>query len=199
VSGSVLTQFGSQDQNSTSATNSRNNSIQTTRLASSRVKQSHKMTISTTTVTGTSEATTRMLENPSATNPMRIDYFSLMSKWYVALYRYGLRLTYDITVPEPGATLRENFALLDILQKTQSAQFSFTVKHSDITTKNYPVLADQYSVDVPPPPAPKQFQTLNDVELSNQISAGYKPKTINVPDGYWITQIIFTDLQLVRA
>lgn len=55
---------------------------------------------------------------------MRIDYYSMMRKWYVALYRYGIRLTYDLTVPEPGATLRETYALLDVLQKSQSMQFS---------------------------------------------------------------------------
>jgi hypothetical protein len=123
VSGSVSSSFGSQDSNSATATTSRQNSIQTTRLASSRVKQSHKVSISTTTTEGTSAATTRRIKNPSATDAMRIDYYSMMRKWYVALYRYGIRLTYDVTVPEPGATLRENFALLDILQKSQNSQF----------------------------------------------------------------------------
>ena len=152
ASGSVATTFGSQDQNSTSANTSRQNSIQTTRLASSRVKQSHKTTISTSTVVGSSEATSRRLENPSATDAMRIDYFSMMRKWYVALYRYGLRLTYDITVPEPGAALREVYAQLDVLQKSANQLFSFPILHSAITDEKknptdpepyYLMLADQ--------------------------------------------------------
>lgn len=202
VSGSASSSFGTQDTNSQSATASRKNSIQTTRLASSRVKQSHKISISTTSVEGTSEATTRKIENPSATEAMRIDYFSMMRKWYVALYRYGMRLTYDLTIPEPGATLREIFAKLDVLQKQANGQFVFPVKHSDITTDVKPgdseayylVLADRYSVDVPAPPQAELIQTLNDVEMSSG-DVGYKKQVIDVQSGYWITKIVFTDLQ----
>jgi hypothetical protein len=199
VSGSGSTSFSSQDSNSQSATQSRQNSIQTTRLASSRVKQSHKTTISTTTTEGQSEATTRKLENPSDTDAMRIDYYSMMRKWYVALYRYGLRLTYDITVPEPGATLREVYAQLDLLQKSLSNQFSFSIKHSDITTgvragdtePYYLVLADQYSVDAPPPPSPAQSVVQVSVDFSN--TDHVNPASFTVPDGYWIESIIYVD------
>ncbi len=133
VSGSVGTSFGSQDQSSQAANDSRQHAIQTTRQASSRVRQSHKVTISTSTVTGAAQTSTRTFENPSATDPMRVDYFSLMRKWYVALYRYGLRLTFDITIPEPGATLREIYAQLDELQKQAQENFSFTLESSNIT------------------------------------------------------------------
>jgi LysM repeat protein len=116
VTATVATQFGSQDKQSASAEESRKHAVSTTRKASSRVKQEHKVTISTTTVTGTSETTTRILENPSDTNPLRIDYFSMMRKWHVGLYRYGLRLTYDIGIPEPGGTMRQVYRDLEILQ-----------------------------------------------------------------------------------
>jgi hypothetical protein len=105
VSGSVSTSFGSQDQNSQSANDSRKHAQTTTQKASSRAKQSRKVTISSTTVSGSSTTTTRTLENPSSTEVMRVDYFSMMRKWHVGLYRYGVRLTYDLTIPEPGAAL----------------------------------------------------------------------------------------------
>ena len=167
VTASVATSFGAQDQHSQSAQDSRQHSVQTTKKASSRAIQSHKTTISTSTTSGTSNATTRMVENPSATDVMRIDYFSMMRKWHCALYRYGLRLTYDITVPEPGAAMREVYGVLDGLQQQAGGQFSFDVKHSDITTDKRPgesephylVLADYYSVDVPPAPEPSQIYT----------------------------------------
>jgi hypothetical protein len=189
VSGSASTTFGSQDQNSTSATNSRNNSIQTTRLASARVKQSHKTTISTTTVAGTSEATTRKLENPSATDPMRIDYFSLMCKWYVALYRYGLRLTYDITVPEPGATLRKVYGQLADLQAQASQTFQFTLQYSDITIDNYQQLASQYAAQVPfPPTGPIMIDTAGNGVPTTIKEVGGQPVTgINPSQGGWFT------------
>jgi hypothetical protein len=152
VSGSTAITFGIQDQSSQSAADSRKDAVNTTRKASSRVKQSHKMSISTTTVTGTSETTTRMLENPSATDPIRIDYFSLMRKWYVALYRYGLRLTYDIGVPEPGGAMRAIYEQLAKLQTQGGAPFNFPVAYSDITPVTYAQLASQYSAQVSPPP-----------------------------------------------
>lgn len=98
ISGSVTSSFGLQDSSSQSATESRKHATAITQKASARTKQEHKVTISTTTVTGTSETTTRELVNLSPTDPMRIDYFSMMRKWRVRLYRYGLRLTYDIVI-----------------------------------------------------------------------------------------------------
>jgi hypothetical protein len=159
VTASVASEFSTQDQTSQSASQSRNHAIQTTKKASSRVKQSHKVTISTSTVTGSSESTTRLLENPSATDPIRIDYFSLMRKWYVALYRYGLRLTYDITVPEPAAAMRAAYEMLRQLQDQVAQGFSFPVAYSEITEEvragetdpHYLVLAQRYAAQVPPP------------------------------------------------
>jgi hypothetical protein len=153
VSGSVSTNFGTQDSSSRSAADSRKHALETTRKASSRVKQEHKVTISTSTVTGTSETTTRTLQNPSTTNPMRIDYFSLMRKWHVGLYRYGLRLTYDLAVPEPGATLREAYKQLDILQKQVQQGFTFLPTPGSITAATLPGLIQQYPASVPPAPA----------------------------------------------
>lgn len=109
VSGSVSASGGVSQAATQSATQSRNDAIKTTRQASTRTKQEHKMSISTTTVTGSGESSTRTITNPSA-NAIRIDYFSLIEEWRVRLYRYGLRLTYDLTIPEPGSTLREQYA-----------------------------------------------------------------------------------------
>jgi hypothetical protein len=208
VSGSASTSFGSQDSNSDSANASRQHSIQTTRLASSRVKQSHKMSISTTSVQGTSDATTRKLQNPSPTDAMRIDYYSMMRKWYVALYRYGLRLTYDITVPEPGAALRETYAKLQILQNASGKSFVFPITHADITAEVKPgdsepyylVLADRYGVDVPsPPPGPNSaihtggppiIVPTGGIDFSK--TDKLKPMSFSVPANYWIRSVIYT-------
>ena len=196
VTASVATAFGTQDQTSQSATNSRQHSVQTTQKASSRSIQSHKVTISTSTTTGSSSANTRMLENPSATDPMRIDYFSIMRKWHCALYRYGLRLTYDITVPEPGAAMREIYEQIDLLQKSISDQFVFDIKHSDISADvkpgqsepSYLVLADKYSVDAPPPPSPSVVLIqVGPVYLSTTDNVVGYPFT--VPNNYWVKSI----------
>ncbi len=191
VSASVATSFGTQDQSSQSAQDSRKHAIATTRQASSRVKQSHKTTISTTTTTGSSESTTRMLENPSATDPIRIDYFSLMRKWYVALYRYGLRLTYDITVPEPGAAMRALYENLTKLQAQAAQSFTFDLQYSDITPANYPNLVNQYSAELPPPPGPGATLTPNGqvTGLDESESWHFYQLSFTVPDGYWVTDV----------
>jgi len=171
ISGSSTSTVSGQDSSSQSATDSRKHAATVTQKASSRSKQEHKVTISTTTVTGASETTTRTLTNPSTTNPMRIDYFSMMRKWRVRLYRYGLRLTYDVVIPEPGGALRKAYAQLDEL-RGKIGPFIFDVKHSDITTdirteevrlghpettetaEHYKILADRYGTQVPDPRAP---------------------------------------------
>ncbi|WP_053170586.1 hypothetical protein [Streptomyces sp. SBT349] len=169
ISGSSTTGFTSQDSRSDSATESIKHARTTTEKAASRSRQEHKVTISTTTQTGTSETSTRVLKNTTQ-QPVRIDYFSLMRTWRVRLYRYGLRLTYDIVVPEPGAAMRRAYADLEAL-RAQQAPFEFPVKPSEITTDlvgpdgepldegeeggvpRYLWLADRYGVTVRPYPA----------------------------------------------
>lgn len=184
----VATGFTSQDQNSASATDSTKHAIATTKSASTRVKQEHKVSISTSTVSGTSETTTRTLQNPSSTDPMRIDYFSLMRKWHVSLYRYGLRLTYDVVIPEPASTLRQQYKQLADLQALAIARFSFDTPATSITSVSYLALADMFQAQVAAPPLPIQTAT-----FSSQPSTGkgfhYCDVPINVEDGYWITHV----------
>ena len=194
VTGSVATSFGSQDANSRSATDSRKHAIETTRKASSRVKQEHKTTISTTTVTGTSETTTRMLENPSATDPMRIDYFSLIRKWRVRLFRYGLRLTYDIAIPEPGAAMRETFERLATLQTQAAKAFEFHVTHSQITPLSYQALAEEHGAQVPEPPAESLVQVIGGIIPGLQLRDDdfgwhFAQLPVTIPEGYQVSDV----------
>jgi hypothetical protein len=205
VSASGSVSSVNQDQNSASVNNSRQQSLQTTRMASSRVRQSHKTTISTTSVAGTSEATTRKLENPSDTDPIRIDYYSIMQKWYVGLYRYGKRLTYDVTIPEPGATLREVYAKLAVLQAQASQPFNFPHSYSDISSdpnspNYYQKLASQYGTQVPPPPIDPNKFTVGDgkpLNSNGNPSVWSASRQITVPDGYQIDKVFLTISPLV--
>lgn len=207
VSGSASTSFGSQDANSQSAQDSRNHALQTTKQASTRVTQSHKTSFSISTTTGESESSTRVLFNPSDSNAMRVDYFSIMRQWYVALYRYGLRLTYDITIPEPGAAMRETYAQLDELQKQASQGFTLPLKYSDISPQTYndPASAlwfytNKYGAQIQAPPdgslpgqpllVPVPSQT---VPTTSDPSKNYEIATLSVPftirDGQQIDHI----------
>lgn len=201
VSTTITAGLTSQDQNSASATESRKHAIATTRKASSRMKQEHKVTISTTTVTGTSETSTRILQNPSKTDPIRIDYFSMMRKWHVGLYRYGARMTYDIAIPEPGAAMREIYAELE-LQQNQIKAFEFKLAFNDVTTDvrppeaepHYLVLAERYQTSVPVPP--EQSSILNysiPLPTSSDNDRGIKlsPFSFDIPEKQWIVKCTY--------
>ena len=56
------------------------------------------------TKTGTADRSCKTFTNRSAT-AIRIDYYRMMRKWRTDLFRYGLRQTYDITIPLPGVPL----------------------------------------------------------------------------------------------
>jgi LysM repeat protein len=197
VTATVASDFTTQDQTSGSANESRRHAISTTRKASSRVKQEHKVTISTTTVTGTQETSTRVLENPSPSDPIRIDYFSMMRKWRVGLYRYGLRLTYDIAVPEPGAAMRKIYAEIDKLQK-QIKPFDFLVTHAEINSDNYLDLADRYDAQVALPLPHRGPITFSAIPPSGTGWHFFKTE-FDVPADYQISKVhLFADLGRIR-
>jgi hypothetical protein len=200
VSGSVASGFSSQDQSSQSATDSRKHATSVTQKASSRVKQSRKVTISSSTVSGSSETTTRSLHNSSSTEPMRVDYFSMMRKWHVGLYRYGLRLTYDLTVPEPGAALRADYK--ELLQRKNEAGkgFEFDLSLNSITFENYPNLITTWGAEMPD--APHVLTTTQTIggpieHLGTEGSSilGANLLSFSVKDGYYITSVDL-DLEL---
>jgi hypothetical protein len=201
ISGSSTTTFAAQDAASQSATDSRKHATSMTQKASSRSKQEHKITISTKTETGSSETSTRILRNPSSTDSMRIDYFSLMRKWQVRLYRYGLRLTYDVVIPEPAGAMREAYARLSWL-RSQIGPFVFPVKPSEITNtkfsgeskEHYLELADQYHVQVPLYPGDGPTLKPND-HFDVPDAWTFEELSFDVPPGYVISEV-FVDANL---
>lgn len=154
VSFSATSTFTSALEAAESKKDSRTQAKEVTSKASSRVRKERKVTIQAKTVTGSQETSTRQIVNPSTTDGMRLDYFSLMRKWRVRLLQYGLRQTYDIAIPSPGATLRGPFVRIRQINDAMRAPFTFDVKVDDINEPNYRVLATQYGVAVPEPPGP---------------------------------------------
>src|SRR5882757_5174369 len=101
----LSTSFGynSTSNDSRSKKDSRNHSMEITKKASARTKKDHKVTFKVTSIAGSEDQSVRIISNPSPTDSMRIDYFQLARKWKVDLLRYGLRMTYDIVIPNPGS------------------------------------------------------------------------------------------------
>ncbi|MFD7317519.1 hypothetical protein ACFV9Z_26810 [Streptomyces sp. NPDC059883] len=188
ISGSASSGFTMQDAGSQSATESRKHAKSLTQKASTRSQQEHKVTISTSTVTGSEVATTRTMRNPHDDRSIRIDYFSMMRKWRVRLYRYGLRLTYDITIPEPGATLRGTFRDLHLL-RAQLKPFEFRVNREDITKGSYKQLADQYDARVPEyPDAGKTIVCNEPIPGLGEGNRSFR-MPVPVPDNYEIESV----------
>src|SRR2546427_8544932 len=143
------------DAETNSQKDSRNHAISITRKASVRTKKEHKTSFKVSSVAGTEDQAVRVITNPSDTDPMRVDYFQLMRKWRVDLYRYGLRLTYHIVVPSPGGDLLREIAEIRWIDRQSRRPFEFTKTLNDIKPDTYADVAQELGVslsdDLAPP------------------------------------------------
>jgi hypothetical protein len=142
---------------------SRNQTISATRKASARSKKDHRTSFRTSSVAGTEDRAVRVITNPSDTLSMRVDYYQLMRHWRVDLYRYGLRMTYDIVVPSPGADLIRKIESLAALDAQINTPFEFTLGIEAVTRDNWTDLAAAYDasgqIDGPPSPENSYMST----------------------------------------
>jgi len=75
-----------------------------TEKSSARVRQEHKVSVKIESKQGMDETSFKTITNTAA-EAVCIDYYKMMRKWRTDLYRYGLRMTYDITMLSPGVRL----------------------------------------------------------------------------------------------
>ena len=180
--------FNSQTEEQNSQKESRKHAAEVTQKASSRVRKERKVTIQTTSVKGKEDTTTRTLTNPSETDAMRIDYFSMMRKWRVRLLQYGLRMTYDIAIPEPGATLRQMHARLAELDQQLRGAFTFEIDPK-LTHDELFALAVAQGVSVTSPPE-KSYLDQNQVTLiDSSTSAQGGEVAFDIREGYRVSSV----------
>jgi Type II secretion system (T2SS), protein G len=108
-----------------------------------------------------------VISNPSPTDSLRIDYFQLARKWKMDLLRYGLRMTYDIVIPNPGSGIGKLVEDVKVLDKLIDTPFTFDLPLSAITynslapnpnaISNYDQLAAQYDASVTAPPVARRY------------------------------------------
>jgi hypothetical protein len=182
---------------------SRDHSMELTKKAAARTKKDHKITFKVTSVAGSEDQSVRVISNPSPTDAMRIDYFQLARKWKVDLLRYGLRMTYDIVIPNPGSsivTLVEDVKALDALISTP---FTFDLPLSAVTynanatdpylISNYDRLAAQYDAAVTAPPEAKKWVNVH--KESAQVSdddygnVHFDSLEFDIEDDYYIYSV----------
>jgi hypothetical protein len=180
--------FGTNTEEQNSQKESRQHAAEMTQKASSRVRKERKVTIETTSVVGKEDTTTRTLTNPSQTDTMRIDYYSMMRKWRVRLLQYGLRMTYDIALPEPGATLRQMHARLFDIEQQLKRPFIFQIdpKTSDSDLLS---IADQagIAIDLLPAASYIESQTVAIPDSSAHYQGG--KFAFSIKDGYQVETI----------
>ena len=185
---------------SRSKKDSRAHSMELTKKASARTKKDHKITFKVTSVTGSEDQAVRVLSNPSTTDAMRIDYFQLARKWKVDLLRYGLRMTYDIVIPNPGSGIVKLVDDVKTLDALISAPFTFTLPLSAITynadatdphlISNYDQLAAEYDAAVTAPPEARKWVNVHKettpVPDDDYENVHFDSLDFDIDDGYYI-------------
>jgi len=139
--------------NTKSAQESRRSARNVTSRATSRAIRDHKISFTVATTAGTEDFTARLIENPSADRSMRIDYYRRVRLWKVDLFRVGVRMTYDVVIPDPGRRLRSRQDLLRRYDAALAQAFDPKVKPWDIDAGNWDMYASAYGAVLTPPPA----------------------------------------------
>jgi hypothetical protein len=169
---------------------SRNHATEVTQKASTRVRKEHKVTIQTSSVVGKEDTSTRTLTNPSSTDTMRIDYFSMMRKWRVRLLQYGLRMTYDIAIPEPGATLRALHAQLASLEEQLSGSFAFSLDPTKIgITNDYLDRAKDLGIALEPQPDADWSHQFSQTLQKSKDASVTQTLDFDIKEGYAISKL----------
>ncbi len=136
----------------TSQTASRNQSRTVTSLASARTIRDQKISFTVTTVTGVQDFTAQVFENPHDNYSLRIDYYRRMRRWRSDLYRYGVRMTYDVVLPDPGQLLRDRVDQVRQIESALSQPFQMNLAPSDLTPSTWEYYGNLYGVALTAPP-----------------------------------------------
>lgn len=151
--------YSSKSDNSQVQSDSIKRNMELTRKASSRAKSDHKYSFKISTTTGVEDETIRTITNPRGDAPMRIDYFQMIRKWRVDLFRYDLRMTYDIVIPNPaGDLIRRHVELYDIDQEL-GRPFQFDLRPYEIDLTTWHLKAAEFGASLDPPPGRTAVET----------------------------------------
>ncbi|NAS30350.1 hypothetical protein GTQ40_05155 [Flavobacteriaceae bacterium R38] len=156
-----------------------------TKKASSRAKKDHKITFKVGTEKEVENTSYRELTN-TTTDPVRWDFHRVMKEWRVSLYRYDVRLTYDLVLPEPGSYLLKDYIKIKLLKERLKEDIPFGLSINEITESNWQTLSNTYKVALnPPPPQTKRMTYGMEVNLRKDYFA-FRHLEIKAPDDYYI-------------
>jgi hypothetical protein len=179
----VSTSFGyanSSDEQQ-SRKDSRNHTQEVTRKAAARTRKEHKVTFKVASAAGTEDRSVRTITNPSKTDAMRVDYYRIMRKWRNDLFRYGVRMTYDIVIPDPGVSLRDKLLEIEKLEMLLQQPFKFDLPLTNVTRTEWQKLATQHGAVVEPPP-PESMQLSQSKIFNSDGNRGFQIFEFQVDD-----------------
>lgn len=153
VSTSVSVGLNSTSDNRQAAKETAQRAREVTQKASARARQEHKISAKLEAKRGSEDSSFRTITNPSETLAMRVDYYRMMRKWRTDLFRYGLRLTFDVAIPTPGARLWALYRKVRALDAQIAAPFVFSLKPDELTDLNWQTKAGEFgaALEAPPP------------------------------------------------
>jgi hypothetical protein len=187
VSFSVSTGLNVNQSESQSREVSASRSREVTAKASSRSKQERKVEFKFTSEQGTSDETFQEVTHPGD-EPASYAYYRLMTKWKVSLARYGVRLTYDLMVPDPANRLLRIYQRIHELRNNLQRNDTFTLIPTSILPSNYPTIAAQYGSAIEPPP-PDQVYALASATHAQPEKEKFEAFSLalTIPEGYVFT------------
>jgi len=111
----------------------------------------------------------------------------------IDLYRYGIRLTYDLTIPEPGSDLLSKMREADNIRKELEGDFDslFILKPEKISFENADDKASEYGIPlVESHPEKEVLVTVVDTLVDNNIN---HTVDIVIPDKYQVQDLAYFD------
>lgn len=189
ISAQVTTNYQAQSSATDSMQHSLNKTSDVTQKASSRARREHKYSFKLATKTQVEDQTSRQIRNPDPIHPVRFDYYQMARKWRVDLRRYGIRLTYDLTIPEPAIDFLAPYREVAALDALIDQKFQLDLDPASIDRSNWAELANRYGASVDAPPAEwsavqvtKVLGPYNDPDVRAQIQ--FFEATLKVPEKY---------------
>ena len=181
---SVTASYAAQQSDSQSRQEAVRRTASITKKASARSRREHRISFKTATRTGIEDETVRVIVNPDPVNPVRYDFFQLMRRWRVDLRRYGIRLTYDLVVPEPGAALLAIYDEIAEIEVQLSSGPKRSVQLEAITPLTWFELAGDAGIELNPPPAEAIAITIAKVLPATEGGLAPDAMSVSIPEGY---------------
>lgn len=154
---SFSTNFSKTASESVSQKNSAQQTQTLTKKSSAKARKEHKVTFKTSMSEGMEDSSTRTLENPDTDTVLQLDYYRPMREWEMSMTRYGIRLAYDIVIPNPAKDIINSYKRLKELDDLIAKPFEFTLLLDQIELDNtssefhFSRLAAKYNAIIDPP------------------------------------------------